>query len=289
VRKRIFSTFGLWTAIIAIVYFFNIHGAIFIVAVATVLTQYEFYRILEKMGHKPNYLSGLCCGLAIPVGAYYLGKSSYGETTFGAGTDILLAVVILQSLLTISSPQKITERMKQFFPTLIGIIYIPFMLHFFVLLILVSEQNGYSMGTAIFLCIWTVAVAKFNDVGALIAGKFLGRHKMAPLLSPGKTWEGAVGGVLFASCVGAFLLFGDQFLGKSYSPEKFTYFSSALLAIPVAVAAIASDLLESAFKREAAIKDSGNLIPGIGGIFDLTDSIILAGPIAYLLFKIIIF
>jgi phosphatidate cytidylyltransferase len=124
-----------------------------------------------------------------------------------------------------------------------------------------------------------IAVAKFCDVGALLTGLAIGRHKMAPITSPKKTWEGAVGGVIVATGVGALV----AWLGRGVLPLAMTPLRGAVLAAPVAAIAIVSDLVESVIKRRAAIKDSGGGIPGIGGIFDLSDSLILAAPLAYFL------
>jgi phosphatidate cytidylyltransferase len=87
------------------------------------------------------------------------------------------------------------------------------------------------------------------------------------------------------------MLIGLFILGvfNVYAPEGFTWWRSALMAIPIGIASIASDLVESAFKRQADVKDSGNIIPGIGGIFDLTDSLLLTAPLGYLMFKYFIF
>ena len=108
----------------------------------------------------------------------------------------------------------------------------------------------------------------------------LGKHKMAPTLSPNKTWEGAIGGVL-VSVIGAYLvgLLGNQ-LDLGF---KFSLPTIALLAIPLSIIGQIGDLLESAFKRQANVKDSGQGIPGIGGALDLVDSLILAAPLAYVL------
>jgi phosphatidate cytidylyltransferase len=129
------------------------------------------------------------------------------------------------------------------------------------------------------LCLWTVAVAKFCDVGALLTGLAIGRHPMAPLTSPKKTWEGAAGGIALAMGVGALVVW----MGAPVLPASMTPLRGALLASPVAVVAIFSDLVESVIKRRAASKDSGGVVPGIGGIFDLSDSLILAAPVAYFL------
>jgi phosphatidate cytidylyltransferase len=147
-----------------------------------------------------------------------------------------------------------------------------------------AELNGYDDGTAIFLTIWIVAVAKCTDVGGLLVGMQIGKTPLS-VISPKKTYEGAIGGIAFAMLIGLFVLG----VFNVYAPEGFTWWLSALMAIPVGIASIASDLVESAFKRQAGVKDSGNIIPGIGGVFDLTDSLILTAPLGYLLFKYLIF
>ena len=102
---------------------------------------------------------------------------------------------------------------------------------------------------------------------------------MAPLTSPKKTWEGAVGGVLVSAGIGALV----AWLGRSVLPPEMTPLHAAILAVPLAAVAIISDLVESVIKRRAALKDSGGGVPGIGGIFDLSDSLILAAPVGFFL------
>ena len=129
-----------------------------------------------------------------------------------------------------------------------------------------------------------MAVAKCADVGGLLVGMKIGKTPLS-VISPKKTYEGAAGGVVFSMLIGVILvaLFPD------FLPTGFSWWLAALIAIPVAVASIASDLVESAFKRQAGVKDSGKLIPGIGGAFDLSDSLILSAPLGYLLFKYTLF
>jgi phosphatidate cytidylyltransferase len=158
----------------------------------------------------------------------------------------------------------------------IGVLYIPFLLQFLVGILMRDTDNGDNLT----LCLWVVAVSKFCDVGALLTGLAIGRHKMAPSISPKKTWEGAVGGVLISSGVGAAIAYfaPDRF------PVEMTPLIAALIAAPLAIVTIISDLIESAVKRRADTKDTGALIPGIGGAFDLTDSLILTAPVAYFIF-----
>ena len=129
------------------------------------------------------------------------------------------------------------------------------------------------------LCAWLIVVAKVCDTGAMLTGLAIGRHPLASQISPKKTWEGALGGVALSviiGTIGAWL--GSPLIGACLTPAR-----AALVAVPVATVAIVSDLIESILKRNAAIKDSGSAIPGIGGIFDISDSLVLAAPVGYFL------
>lgn len=116
-----------------------------------------------------------------------------------------------------------------------------------------------------------------TDTGAYAAGRLLGRHRMAPALSPGKTWEGAAGGMLAGATAG---LAAPALLGLSPGAPAI-----ATIALAVPVAAQAGDLLESALKRRMGVKDMSGLLPGHGGLLDRLDSLLLAGPLLYWLLQ----
>lgn len=126
----------------------------------------------------------------------------------------------------------------------------------------------------IFILIW------LNDTGAYLVGSLMGKHKMAKIISPKKTWEGFAGGVV-VSVIGAVLL-GDFFV-QSLQP----WYLWAVLGVVVAVAATWGDLFESRLKRIAGVKDSGKIIPGHGGILDRIDSLLFALPLSYITIQII--
>ncbi len=111
----------------------------------------------------------------------------------------------------------------------------------------------------------TLAVVWSTDVVAFFAGRYLGRHKLAPRLSPGKTVEGAIAGLVAGMAV-AVIGFGP---------------AGALFGLTVAIAAVVGDLFESWLKRRARVKDSGTILPGHGGVLDRFDSLFLAAPVAY--------
>ena len=158
----------------------------------------------------------------------------------------------------------------------LGFLYVPGLLAF--LAGFVGWKTG-ADNTGLWLAIWVIAVTKFTDVGGLLIGVPFGRHKIAPNVSPAKSLEGCVGGVILACAVGAAGAWAlTRFANIEFSPVK-----GALLALPLSILSIPSDLVESHLKRRAGVKDSGRTIPGIGGALDLVDSLLLVAPVAYLL------
>lgn len=277
--RRILSTIGLWTIIIVAIYVGRGHACAWLLAAAAAATQYELYLLLGKIGYRPYSRLGIGFGLLIVLGAYYLPRFS-DLVVLGGGPDILILAAIVCTIVVLFR-EKVSGTIQALIPTLFGILYVPYMLQF--LAALPVHFDSETVG--IMLAVWLVAVAKFTDVGALLIGLKFGRHKLAPSLSPAKTWEGAIGGVLMASAVGALLVF----VAGDYFPEDFSPAVAALTALPIAVVAILSDLMESTIKRQAGVKDSGQMIPGIGGALDLTDSLILSAPLGFLIFKYLLF
>ncbi len=129
-----------------------------------------------------------------------------------------------------------------------------------------------------------IAAAKMGDIGAYTSGRLFGRRKMAPKLSPGKTWAGAVG----ALCGGAlggwlWLTFATPLFDSNWIPPA--WYWSVGYGVTIGLVGLLGDLCESLIKRDAERKDSAPLMPGFGGLLDLLDSILYAGPVAYVLWK----
>ncbi len=125
-----------------------------------------------------------------------------------------------------------------------------------------------------------IIVAKLCDVGAYTVGRLIGRHKMAPSLSPGKTIEGAVGGIAFA-ILGAWLSVAVLFPSATGSPSQTTWVGVVIYGLAVGLAGMLGDLAESLIKRDVMRKDSGTNVPGFGGFLDIYDSLLLAAPVAF--------
>jgi phosphatidate cytidylyltransferase len=150
---------------------------------------------------------------------------------------------------------------------------------------ILMQENGTALLLFLFLCVWS------GDIAALYVGKRFGKHKFSPRLSPNKTWEGAIASVL-ASCVFgmSLILLGDYFTQQNstftrlHTTEPWWFF--LILAVVLNAAAQFGDLLESALKRGAGIKDSGTLLPGHGGILDRIDALLVAAPVLWFIIAV---
>ena len=279
--KRAISTLVLWVALIVLLRYFGRPAAVLFTTLLAVLTQHELYGMLARMGHRPFHRLGLLIGATMLLVPYAVRTLAPQYFITGPGmTASLMALAVVLCCVRLLSVRDPGKRFDTLAATLFGIAYVPFMFHFVIEIFFLRDATNPNQG--LMLVVWLVAVSKFCDVGALLVGTAIGRHKMSPTISPKKSWEGLVGGVIIASGVGTALV--HFFRPSGLYPENFTLLWSALAAIPIALIGVVSDLVESIIKRRADIKDSGNAIPGIGGAFDLTDSVILTAPAAYILF-----
>ena len=272
--KRITSTVVLWLAVLAVLWFFGTNGAIAVIVAVSVLTLRELYKLMSAAGNAPFSGLGLLFGGLITL-------APWTEARYGIPSHPLVAlaaVVFTVRILLERTPEKRVEALSS---TLFGLVYVSLLLQYLVRIVTPVAGEGIPPAGRLVLCLWVVAAAKFCDVGALLTGLAIGRHPMAPVISPKKTWEGAAGGVVTSMAVGALV----AWLGRGVLPASFGPLKAALLSAPVAAVAIVSDLIESVIKRRAALKDSGGGVPGIGGIFDLSDSLILAAPVGYFLIQ----
>jgi phosphatidate cytidylyltransferase len=156
----------------------------------------------------------------------------------------------------------------------ISFIYVGVLLSFVVQLRLLGSNL-----TGMTALVSLIAVVKMGDSGAYTVGRMFGRHTMAPVLSPGKTWEGVAGAIVFAM-LGAWIVF--RLLPNAGSDRAFCW-GWLIYGAVVGIAGLIGDLTESLIKRDAGRKDSSAWMPGFGGILDVLDSILLAAPIAWIL------
>jgi phosphatidate cytidylyltransferase len=275
--KRVLTTIVLWGGVFAVLRVFGSTGAVAVITLSSMLTLREFYRLSSAGGAKPFLNLGMLFGGLITIAPWLEARFGGAHHHFAAHSLLPLATVVFS--VRILGERKPENRVTALGATLFGLVYISLLFQYLVRIATPLPGDTVTSVGRMILCLWVVAVCKFCDTGALLAGMAAGRTPLAPNISPKKTWEGAVGGVLLGMLVGAF----GAWLGRDWLPPSFGPLRAALIAGPVAVAAIISDLVESILKRQVNIKDSGDGIPGIGGVFDLTDSILLAAPVAYFL------
>jgi phosphatidate cytidylyltransferase len=149
--------------------------------------------------------------------------------------------------------------------------YVPWLLNF------ISKINFFPGVEGRYYLLFFIIITKFSDTGAYAVGSLIGRHKMIPRISPGKTWEG-FGGALVVSVLASLVFV--HFAGAHMRGMNWRH--AIILGLVLGLAAVVGDLIESIFKREAGVKDSGKFFPGIGGILDLLDSLLFNAPLMYL-------
>jgi len=244
-----------------------------LLAVASAIAAWELFRMAKAAGHAP--FSDLGCALAglfpLAVHAVYLGLIQ---------PRITYLAIILIALLSIS----VWARGASGRPlgavaiTVLGVLYTGGLLSFGYALRYHDYAVGAAAGTV--LVMLPVFLTWATDVGAYVFGRTFGRKKLIPSVSPGKTVEGAVGGLGLTIVM---CLLYVRFILMPYAQLGLTFQGAVLFAIVVSVAAQTGDLAESLLKREAGIKDSSRIIPGHGGILDRFDSLLFVMPVAFLL------
>lgn len=273
--SRLFSTLILWgilTAafkwksdwlLIALTGFFGIAGAV------------EYYRLLraETHGRSFNLLGLFICLAYWATMTWWVMRHKIAPPMW-LDLAALTASVHGSFLLCYRHQLEGTATLQRIFSTVFGVVYT--VIFFGFIARLMYYQGDGETATGLFLVIYLVMVTKFSDMGAYAFGVLFGKHKMIPHISPAKSWEG-LAGAFITSFAGAVIMLwwkGDALL-------PLTWMHGLILAPVLCAAGITGDLAESVIKRCTSIKDSGHAFPGIGGILDLTDSLLFTAPVFY--------
>jgi len=231
-----------------------------VIVLAAGIGVWEMVRALKVIGAQPPLLPLLAGSLLITGLAWYEGPDSM---SLGLLVTVLAALVWRLA----DGPAGFQRDLTA---TALVAVYVPFLLAFAVLLAAPDD------GKLRIIC--TLACVVLSDTGGYAAGVFLGKHPMAPTISPKKSWEGGAGSVVAAAVGGSLLL---------YFLLDVPFYWGALFGALLSVASIVGDLAESMLKRDLGIKDMSNLLPGHGGLMDRLDSILFAVPTAYLLLSLL--
>ena len=239
---------------------------VLLAAAAMVLGLYEFYLLARRRDMKPDIVAGYLGAAALFTVFYFNDPREF--------VDVLMIQIILL-VLTVGTLVSATLRGAPFDKmlastgaTILGVLYVALLgAH------LVATRTGFSQTLSAHLLSFFFLVLLGSDTGAYYTGRALGKHKLAPAISPGKTWEGVAGGVVAALAMAAL----SHFWFFRELPLKW----ALPLALVMTVLGILGDLTESALKRGAGAKDAAKLLPGHGGVLDRLDSLLFNAPLIY--------
>jgi len=272
----------LWSIVMAVFYSGNPWGYVSLIGFLGFVGSWEFFSMTEKSGFPTQRRFGLCISWSYLLGvAVLLGWQGKDALALISSIDSAIVCFVVLSSFTWELWRKKEGRdpLIRVACTAFSFIYIPFLFSFMLRLLFVPEGDIAVPGA--WLILWVVVVTKFTDMGAYITGtvlsNFMTPHKMIPHVSPGKTWEGFAGAILFAliAACGLYALLPEQLAVL----ECWQHVVG--LAVIMALLAVIGDLAESIVKRSLQIKDSGSTLPGIGGALDLIDSLCFTAPVVY--------
>jgi len=274
-----------WTRILSAVvalpvYIFGIYTNVFyslpVLIVSTVISLvclHEYYQIASRSDEeRPMQIAGLVAGGLVNVLMYLY---AFGGTSFVRRFDarvlMALVAVFIMAILTFQVFRRpIRGGVYSLAVTVFGVIYI--VLFFSHLILLKGLNNGFY-----YILILNVVVM-LNDTGAYFGGVYFGKHKTNFAVSPNKSWEGYFSGLLFSVIS---MIVTTQLIHIIAGVRLFEMIEAALLGIALSVLGHVGDLVESAIKRDGAIKDSGSIIPGHGGMWDVFDALVFTTPLFY--------
>jgi phosphatidate cytidylyltransferase len=238
-------------------------------AVLGVLGAREIYALARRQGIEPLEWPGLVAAAAAPLATYWVKRSADWEPVLYAGAAWLLVALVVAAA---RGPAR--RPLPAVAITVFGALYASALLAFAVAIRHGPHADAHPRGS-VALAVLPLAVTWICDTCAMAAGTLVGGPKLAPVLSPRKTWAGALGGT--AGALAAALLYGPTVLARL--GLRLDALQLAAVGLVVAVAAQLGDVTESLFKREAGVKDSSSLIPGHGGVLDRLDSLYFVLPV----------
>jgi phosphatidate cytidylyltransferase len=248
-------------------------GILLLLWIVLPLSAIELARMFKAEQVRPSLAISILATTLLTLHGFLTQFDSFKPISTSTLAGVFAAVMITAAL-RMAWMRQTQEAIHHMAGTLLATLYLGG-LAWFLIALRVKQTDTVDGSTQLVLMI--LLVVKFTDVGAYFGGKLLGRTKLIPWLSPGKTWEGLAIGLVVAAAIGA-----------ACAPYvlKVSVGKAILFAVLIGAVGQLGDLLESLMKRDADVKDAGKSIPGFGGMLDVIDSPLLAAPIAYLLFSL---
>lgn len=283
--RRSASTVSLWGLVTAIFLSGWTWAFLALIGVLAIISTFEYFKMLRTAGVPCHPKSGILLAVVYSLGLYAVFMKGGAVIPSGIDSLAIFLAATVPFTLQLRKPVEGVSSLLGIAVNLLGFVYIAFLFNFVARITFLAPGANAVPGlvgnTGAYLLLWLLAVSKFTDMGAYIVGSMIGRHKMIPHISPGKTWEGFGGALLFAqlAACGLYAAFPQHLhflLGWGHV---------VFLGLLLAVLAVIGDLAESVVKRALNAKDSGNMLPGIGGSLDLIDSLCFTAPALYFYLK----
>ena len=286
IKHRLISGFSIAGALFAAFFFLPDAGIPFVLAALAAVMALEFYHLMSA-GGVANFRAYGTLGVVALVFVTWVSGVRNGAPADGSWDAVVLFLVTIGIFIR-QFPQKDNPHpLRTIGGTLFGVLYVGLLWNFLTKLLLFGRPLDFAGGIywpGRWLLLYAVFAAKFTDIGAYLIGCSFGRHKLIPRISPGKSWEGVFGGILVGTAVGTAFVW---ILRDTLAPLGLTWTRAIPLGIVLSVCGVVGDLTESLFKRAANVKDSGGVIPGMGGILDVLDSILFTAPAVYLFLRLV--
>ncbi|HJQ22430.1 MAG TPA: phosphatidate cytidylyltransferase [Blastocatellia bacterium] len=252
----------LYTVWSQIPYFF-----VALAAIAATVALSEFYQIAAKIGLRAHTTAGIVAGSLVML--------CFVVDTLAGIVAVLAALVIVSLTIELATAKDLSKTLGAVAATLMGVIYVVMLAGYLIGVRMISDSFTPTPTRHLAAKLLTMffAMVMLTDTGAFYTGRSIGRHKLAPRISPGKTIEGAVGGFITAILSGPLCHY-------TFFPE-IPLVQAMLLGAAIGLVGQVGDLAESMLKRGAQVKDSGNLLPGHGGMLDRVDSLLFCAPLLY--------
>ncbi len=278
--RRSASTLFLWALVTSVFVSRSSWAFLGLIGILVLIATLEYFRMLRAAKVPCFPLFGILTAVAYSGAQFWQFLNGRQPDP---DLDILAISIVITGAFTLQLRRPIhgLESLMSVAANVLGFIYIPFLFNFAARIIFMVpgglEVPGKVSDAGAFLLLWLLAVTKFTDMGAYMVGSLIGRHKMIPHVSPGKTWEGFGGALLISQLAGC----GLFYLFPTHLSVLGNLGHVVTLGVLLALLAVVGDLAESIVKRALSAKDSGRMLPGIGGSLDLIDSVCFTAPALY--------
>jgi len=278
------STLVLWTIALYIIFSGWEIGFFLMIGGGGLLALWEFYQILDAK-KLPNFkLTALLSGVVFLCGSFYYFSKIGPAQSYDFEMSVLLFVMLVVFTRQMFAITRDTSPLECMAFTLFGFLYVLWLFNFVTKIVYVTPRLPTGQTTGHFYVLYLIVITKFSDMGAYLTGSLIGKHPLVPHISPKKTWEGFYGALAF-SVLGSFAmlrLMPHQLALIQLWPH------GIILGFLLGFAAIIGDLAESIIKRSCGVKDSGKMLPGIGGALDLIDSLLFTAPLLFFYIRLIL-